>query len=361
MTSNVVRLIPEQPPLSTLDTALMEDMVALIHAGGSALRVLTELLPSAATDVELASEDLTARFKTLAESANTQSDVVQALIANIGTIVLDGRPVSLDEFIRLFRQTLDDSISKMLFVAKKALAMVYNMDDAIQNLREIERFSRKIQGITKQSNLLALNALIEAARAGESGKGFAVVANEVKSLSGEIAKLSDQMRSRTDIIMQSVVEGFGVLKEVATTDMNSNILAKETLESLMQGLVRQTDESMRVMRSSAETSRDISDSIQGMIVNLQFQDRNSQITQNAVAIIAQCLTMLDRVQVRIEALQPSENSGATSALTEAAIAEILEGIKLGEIRQRYTEMLQQVGILTADATTVSAPQDVELF
>ncbi len=50
-----------------------------------------------------------------------------------------------------------------------------------------------IQKITQQTRILALNATIEAARAGEVGKGFAVVAGEVKSVAGEIARLSSEM------------------------------------------------------------------------------------------------------------------------------------------------------------------------
>ena len=233
-----------------------EEALALALAGGGAMRLLAAILPDAAKQVELASYDLTDRFKALAQSSATQSDIVQALLESSGSIPVDDKRVTIEEFTALFRKTLDDSISKMLFVSKKALAMVYNMGDAIENLQEVEKFSLKIQTITKQSNLLALNALIEAARAGDAGKGFAVVASEVKSLSKEVAILSDDMRSRTGIIMRSVTEGFAMLKEVATADMNDNLLAKETLESLMRGLVKQGKESERIMSESVTFSRE---------------------------------------------------------------------------------------------------------
>ena len=76
------------------------------------------------------------------------------------------------------------------------------MDSLRKALSEISTISTLIGGIARQTNLLALNATIEAARAGDAGRGFAVVANEVKSLSGQTAKATEQIRARIATLME---------------------------------------------------------------------------------------------------------------------------------------------------------------
>ncbi len=332
-----------------------EDIARACAASG-ALELLESLLPEAALEVERASCDLTERFKTLAASATTQSELVQSLLSAIGSIDLDDRKITLHEFTDLFSSTVDDAIGKLLFVSKKAIEMVYGMEDALKDLNEIERFSQEVQKITKQTKLLALNANIEAARAGEAGRGFAVVADEVKSVSQQVAELSEAMSARTSAIMKNVSKSYGVLKEVATIDMNANLEAKDTLNALMQGLTQQNQKTIEVMRSSADTSREIAQSIQGMVVNLQFQDKNTQIMDNAVRIVNKCLSLFDFCR-RFDRRDTS--------LIQRMADSILAVITLGEIRQRYATKMRDDNFLpdiAIVASNASANADnIDLF
>jgi len=334
--------------LDTSRTSLLDDIFSLLAVGSGVIKLLIEILPESAKSVERAAYDLSDRFKKLAENSKIQTQTINDLISHIGHIELEGGKISIDEFIDLFSKTLDDSVSKILIVSKQALSIVYSMDDAIKNLKEIENFSKQIQKITMQSNLLALNALIESARAGEAGAGFSIVANEVKMLSSEIATLSHSMNTLTRSIMKSMVDGFNVLKEMATTDMNENIMAKDKLGLLMQGLKNQSEKSMRVMQDSALASQEISMAMQCMIMDLQFQDRNTQITENAVDMLRQCLLIVDRMQQKTGFSREQACLYADHPEVKKSIERVSLGIKLGEVQKKFKSTLYACGIIKED-------------
>ncbi|MEO1173238.1 MAG: methyl-accepting chemotaxis protein, partial [Myxococcota bacterium] len=60
-------------------------------------------------------------------------------------------------------------------------------------LSEVGQFVDTIEGISRQTNLLSVNAGIIAAQAGEEGRGFAVVADEIRALSGKTSDSTEQI------------------------------------------------------------------------------------------------------------------------------------------------------------------------
>ncbi len=96
---------------------------------------------------------------------------------------------------------------------KEVLAMADEMEktlsEKIAESREVEKIAaltQDILGISRQTNMLALNASIEAARAGEQGKGFAVVADRINILANNTAKTAKQIQEISSMVIERVGE-----------------------------------------------------------------------------------------------------------------------------------------------------------
>ncbi len=123
-------------------------------------------------------------------------------------------------------------------------------------LREIEHIKNAadiIQNIADQTNLLALNATIEAARAGEAGKGFAVVAGEVKELSKETSKSTDQIR----IWVDNLVEKSARLKETSKLLIETMQKTAERAGSIASAIEEQTAVTQEITHNTDRIASEI--------------------------------------------------------------------------------------------------------
>ena len=128
-----------------------------------------------------------------------------------------------------------ERIEKSVFHGAERVSALATLIDNIGDL------AGDIKKIAEQTNLLALNATIEAARAGEAGKGFAVVAGEVKALSQEtsratedISEIIGQLQAETQTVLQSMDDSKGAVVSGRETMGNVDGAITEMHEKVTQ-------------------------------------------------------------------------------------------------------------------------------
>ena len=191
----------------------------------------------------------------------------------------------------------EKELRSLLDMLAGAAASKQQMLQKIEGLQEVtatlQKMAADVASIAWQTNLLALNAAIEAARAGEAGRGFAVVANEVRMLSNRSADAGKHIAEQVGRISAAIdttcrAAGESMREETravqASGQMIGNVLG--SLRGVTDALVASSD---LLQRESAGIQAEVGDAI----VQLQFQDRVSQILSHVRDNIARLPSWLD--------------------------------------------------------------------
>jgi len=179
-------------------------------------------------------------------SANVQAVATAAeeLVASVGEI---SRRVS--EAAR----TTDQAVEK----GTRTNAVVEGLAKSAERIGQIVDL---INNIASQTNLLALNATIEAARAGEAGKGFAVVASEVKTLAGQTASATSDIRSQIENVRKDIDQTVVAIADIIEVIGNINGISNSIAAAVEQQGAVTKDISLN-MHTAAEGVKGISASI----------------------------------------------------------------------------------------------------
>lgn len=158
--------------------------------------------------------------------------------------------------------------------------MLFEKIDQLEGFTsDLDQMAGSVGSIAEQTNMLALNAAIEAARAGDAGRGFAVVAQEVRELSTQSGSTGQHIASKIALVkqaMHSITESAGHTREEEdrTLDEGERFINEviSHLEAHAQQLIADGE---RLLEVNAEVRRQI----EYVLVELQFQDRVSQILE----------------------------------------------------------------------------------
>jgi methyl-accepting chemotaxis protein len=211
-------------------------------------------LQNSATSMSTIAEGTTDQSAKVAAAAEQTASNVQAVAASAEQL-----SSSIKEIARQVTQSTSIA-QNAVEQATRTESMVERLVQATQKIGEVMAL---IQTIAGQTNLLALNATIEAARAGEAGKGFAVVANEVKALSSQTAKATDEIAGQIQAIRDATSSTVDAIREIGTTIGQMNEIAG-SISAAVEEQGTATQEIARSVQQAAHGTQDVMQTIAGV-------------------------------------------------------------------------------------------------
>ncbi len=199
----------------------------------------------------------------------------------------------------------------------------------------------KIEEITEQTALLALNASIEAARAGEAGRGFGVVAQQISSLSTETQSSSGQIEDALIRLQET--------SDKMTASMEETIkLVQETFKKVSKtgkNVEKINDDSKQIENHIQEIDtaiKEVENSNHQLVENM---DNVSQIVKDMTNCISYSNEMSGRMLSKYE--ESMTNINDIEKVVEALMCELGIGGFMG-IEDIQPGMKVQVSILNSE-------------
>ena len=201
--------------------------------------------------------------------------------------------------------------------AQETTTITAKVGESIESLsRESEvitTFIDMITDISRQTNLLSLNASIEAARAGEAGRGFAVVAEEIRKLADDSADAASKIRDNVGHITAQTANS------VESANQAQDMVARQT---------EAVEQAVDVFHQMQERMNALVGGLKEIVEQTERADKERGDAVNAVKNISDIIeeTASSAETVRDVANKLLEN---VENLNETAVAldENMEGLK----------------------------------
>jgi methyl-accepting chemotaxis protein len=234
-------------------------------------------------------EDMQETAKALAQSARKTAEQAtdaagSSAEASSKVQIVAGAAEELAASIRDITSQVTDTKNIVMGATEGARITNKSVTGLADSAKKIGEVVGLIRNVASRTNLLALNATIEAARAGDLGKGFAVVAAEVKSLSQQTARSTDEIAVQIGAIQTSTEISAEAIQALAAQMEEVNLYASLIAQAVERQGFATAEISENIHQTAAETQK--------------VAESMAQVT-SAVAVTLQSAATVQQTSVKV--------------------------------------------------------------
>ena len=207
--------------LADYSQSFQQSSAITAHTNQDILRTIQEI-SLGADQQAVQSEQSTVLLEELARGVHEITEYTDVMLATSVTANQNTRQGS--DTVTALRQISQHS--------RVSIGKVYGaLEKLVEQSGDISRITNSITEISKQTNILSLNAAIEAARAGAAGRGFAVIADEVRQLSVQTNDSSVHISRIIEELQAGMADFQGYMLETRDSLEKQDHQVAETLAS----------------------------------------------------------------------------------------------------------------------------------
>ena len=300
---------------------MMEDIIRISEAVKSEVGhtdSLVENLRDSSQVVHSSIQEISVSTQITAESVQEQTQMTSQIKDAIGETAENARIMveAAEASARMAEESMD-RMNQMRAgaetIGKTNAQVAESMSQLQDKAKEVEQITEVIFEISSQTNLLALNASIESARAGEAGRGFAVVADQIRELSEQTRKSTEQIA--------------GIVKELNTNATDAADIVGVSIEASRKQneMIENTAGGFMAIRDNVETLTQRIEDIDSKIKNLV--QSNDKIIESISQLSATSQQVSASASEAEERSQQNQAEAQEAKQLLSSVQEIVQGFE----------------------------------